>query len=337
MHQPSSTSSQSKPTTTLFLTGGSGYLGRNLIRHFTAQGFGVVALVRSDKAAETVRALGAEPYQGDLLGTQLVQGMKDCRFMIHAAADTNHGYGTAQQRQTNLDGTRNLFNAARQAGVARAVHVSSESVLLDGKPLINATEGHPFPVKPAGTYSATKAEAERMALSMSMPGFEVVVVRPRFIWGRDDTTALPFLVDAVKSGQFAWIDGGHYRTSTTHVANACEGIALALEKGRGGEVYFLADETPVEFRQFVSRMLETQGLPMPEKGVPRWLVRSMARVGDRLAQLSRGRLKMPLTRQEFATSAVEVTLDISKARTELGYRPVVTLEEGLAELKAMNE
>ncbi len=68
-----------------------------------------------------------------------------------------------------------------------------------------------------------------------------MAVRPRFVWGRDDTTALPALVEAARSGQTAWIEGGDYLTSTTHIDNLCHGVDLALRLGQGGEVYFLAD------------------------------------------------------------------------------------------------
>lgn len=318
----------------LFLTGGSGYVGRNLIRHFVGRGYAVVALARSAAAAHTVRALGAAPFAGDLLDADLEAGMRGCGLLVHAAADTDHGGGSERQRRTNVEGTRRVLAAARGAGVRRALHVSTESVLLDGRPLVGATEAHPYPARPAGAYSRTKAEAERVALAAAAPGFEVVVVRPRFVWGRDDTTALPQLAAAARTGRFAWVDGGRYRTSTTHVANLCEGVRCALERGRSGGVYFVTDGEPVEFRRFATALLATQGIAAPERSMPRRLLWLAARAGDLLAGLSGGRIRAPITLQTYATSAVEVTLDISRARTELGYRPVVSREAGLAELAA---
>ena len=319
----------------LFITGGSGYVGRNLIRHFITKGVEVVALARSTLAAETVWELGATPVMGDLADPRLADGMRGCQMLIHAAADTDHGRGTAQQWRTNLDGTRNVFTAARQAGVDRSVYVGSESVLLDGRPLVNASETHPFPRRPAGAYSASKGAAERAALALAVPEFAVVAVRPRMVWGRDDTTALPQLVAMAASGQLAFIDGGHYLTSTTHIANLCAGIELALLRGRSGEAYFITDGAPVEFRAIVTGLLETQGIVASDKTVPRWLLRGIATIGDALAALSNGRIVAPITRQAFATSAVEVTVDITKARNELGYEPMISHTAGLAELKAL--
>jgi nucleoside-diphosphate-sugar epimerase len=319
----------------IFLTGASGYVGRNLIRHFVSRGVKITALVRSANSAERVRQLGATPFNGQLFDPALTGGMAGCDALIHAAADTSHGPASERQRRVNEDGTRSVLEAARAANIRKVIQLSTESVLATGKPLVNVDETIPLPQRPAGGYSRTKAAAERLALAADGPGFSVVVLRPRFVWGRDDTTALPALTQAVKSGKFAWISGGSYLTSTTHIANLCAAVELALGRGRGGQVYFISDGTPVPFRTIVSELLETQGLAVPEKVVPRAVVRAVATIGDLLAKISRGRIIPPLTLQAYATSAVEVSFDIGKARRELGYEPLISREEGLAELRAV--
>jgi len=315
----------------VFITGGSGYIGRNLIRRLITDGYRVRALARSESAAGVIAALQAEPLRGDILDTaSLKAAMHGCQWLVHAAADTGHGGFTARQHHTNLEGTRNVLNAAREAGITRAVHVSTEAVLLSGAPLRNANEDTPIPQRHTGSYSASKAAAEQAALAENREGLEVIAVRPRFVWGRDDTTALPQLVSAAKSGKLAWIDGGTYLTSTTHIDNVAEGIVRALERGRSGEAYFISDGAPVEFRAFVSALLRRAGVEPPGKTAPRWLVAAAATIGDWLEQISGGRIKPPIGRQEYGTVGVEVTLDITKAERELGYRPVITREAGLA-------
>jgi len=316
----------------LFLTGGSGYVGRNVIRHFRRLGSEVVALARSDDSVAIVERLGAVSVRGDLESGTLVAAMRDCDTLIHAAADTTHGFGSFRQQQINVEGTRRVLEAARAAGVRRAVHVSTESVLVTGEPLVGATEDLPLPANPAGSYSRTKGEAERIACSIATPEFDVVIVRPRFVWGRDDTTALPQIMNAVTSGKFAWISGGRYLTSTTHIANLCEGVERALERGRSCESYFITDGEPVEFRGFLTKLLETQGLIAPEKSIPRFVVHAMASLGGKVYKLSNGKIAPTVTMQDFATMGVEVTLSTLKARTELGYAPVITREEGFWEL-----
>ena len=320
---------------TVFVTGGSGYIGRNLLRALSGAGIAVRALARSTTSARVVTDLGAEPVVGDLADADaLERGMSGATYLIHAAADTDHGVPTAAQERANREGARKVYAAARRAGVRRALHLSSEAVLLSGQPLLDADETTPMPARAAGGYSKTKGEAERIALEHSGGGMDVVVLRPRFVWGRDDTTALPQLIEAARTGKLAWIGGGRYRMSTTHIANVVRGAMLALESGRAGEVYFISDGEPVEFRAFLTELLATQGVEAPAREVPRWLVQAAVRAGDSLARMTGGILHGPMSWQEYAVLGVEVTLNIDKARRELGYAPVISREEGLAELAA---
>lgn len=317
----------------LFVTGAAGYVGRNILRHFISDGYTVTGLVRNPRAAELVTSLGATAHYGDLANREsLTGGMRGADILIHAAADTTHGRISAQQLRINEDGTRNVYEAAAKAGVARALHLSTEAVLLDGAPLVNADETTPYPAHFPGGYTLSKARAEQVALQLAAAGQDIRIMRPRFIWGRDDTTALPQLVAAAKSGKLAWIGGGSYLTSTTHIANVIEGMRLILDKGEAGEIYHITDGEPVPFRGFITDLLGAAGVQPPSKEVPRWLVQTAVAAGEILAAISGGRMNGPMSRQEYATLGVEVTLNIDKAQRELGYAPVISTQAGLAEL-----
>ncbi|KKB81282.1 epimerase [Devosia soli] len=319
----------------VFITGAAGYVGRNLARHFLENGVAVVAMVRSETSAERLKQLGAEIFVGDILHAEMAGAMSGCDGLVHAAADTDHGVATARQTAINVEGTRRVIAAARQASVRRVVHLSSDSVLADGSPLINVDETIPMPRRPAGHYSRTKAQAETIALSAATSDFAVIALRPRMVWGRDDTTGLRMLVDMAQLGKLAWIGGGTYLTSTTHIANLCHAVEYALRRGTSAEVYFVSDGAPVQFRAFVSALLETQGIAPPTKTVPRAIIRTMAVTGELLHTATAGRIAPPLTLQAFAASAIENTVNIRKAERDLAYRPIVSREEGLAELRAL--
>ncbi|WP_158259946.1 response regulator [Phyllobacterium phragmitis] len=144
----------------IFLTGASGYLGRNLIRHFTNAGHQVTGLARSDQSAELIAGLEANVVRGDLLRDDLSSLMVGATELVHAAANLDHGPGRDAYEE-NARGTEAVIAAASDAGIRRLVHISSDSVLQDGRPLRNVDEYHPVPGRPAGAYSAGKAEAER--------------------------------------------------------------------------------------------------------------------------------------------------------------------------------
>jgi nucleoside-diphosphate-sugar epimerase len=225
-----------------------------------------------------------------------------------------------------------LLNAAKRAGVKRFVHVSTEAVLVDDKPIIAADETRPRPERPIGLYPTTKGKAEALVQEMNSVEFQTVICRPRFIWGAGDTSVLPQFVEAVKSGRYMWFDGGRYLTSTCHVKNVCEGLILAAEKGRAGEIYFLTDGEPIEFRTFLTELLKTQGVTIADRSLPGWLAHVLATVSETVWTTFNLKGNPLLTRTTYYLMGREVTVKDAKARRELGYEGKVSRQQGLAEM-----
>lgn len=321
-------------TTTAFVTGGSGFIGGALVRRLVAEGWTVRALARSDASADAVRERGAEPVRGDLDDVaSMAAGAAGCEVAFHCAAHLGD-WGTREEfERGNVQGTRNALAAARRAGLRRFVHVGTEAALLAGQPLVEADERAPLRFDSPALYSSTKARAEEAVIEANQNGLETVVVRPRFVWGRGDTTLLPTMTEMVRSGRFAWVGGGRHRTSTTHVDNVVEGLMLGAQRGAPGGVYFVTDGQPVVFRDFVTRLIETQGLTPPGRSVPVAVANAVATVGETGWRMLSLPGRPPLTRLAVWLSAVETTIDITRARTELGYAPVRTIDEGLEELR----
>jgi nucleoside-diphosphate-sugar epimerase len=314
-----------------FVTGGSGFVGRALIAELVRRGTPVRALARSDAAAATVSGLGAEVVRGDLSDRDVLQpGMTGCDVVFHAAAYLDDPGVRAQAMAINVDGTRNVLAAARGAGVRRFVHVGTEAVLADGNPIIRADETRPRTTRPAGLYPETKGLAEAAVLAANGAGLDTVVIRPRFVWGRGDTSLLPKIKAAVKAGTFAWIGGGRYLTSTCHVDNCVEGAILAAERGRPGEIYFLTDGAPVEFRSFMTEMFATQGIDLGTRSVPRWLIKLIVASTQWMS-------KPPVSATALALVGAEVTVNDAKARRELGYVGHKDIATGLAEMRAADQ
>jgi nucleoside-diphosphate-sugar epimerase len=141
-------------------------------------------------------------------------------------------------------------------------------------------------------------------------------------------------VQAVEKGRFAWIGGGHHRTSATHVDNVIHGLILGAERARPGGVYFVTDGEPVVFRDFVTELLGTQGVTPGDRNMPAPLARAMAAGSEGAWRTFRLGGSPPITRLAYWLSAHECTLDISRARDELGYEPVRSMPEGMQELRS---
>ncbi|WP_020673354.1 NAD-dependent epimerase/dehydratase family protein [Amycolatopsis nigrescens] len=317
------------------VTGGSGFVGLRLIRRLVEDGHVVRALARSDAAADKVTEAGAKPVPGDLSDFAiLAEAMSGSDVVFHSAARTSRGGGRDAFERDNVTGTRNVVAGARRAGVRRLVHVGTEAALMTGQALVDVDEAAPLRPDSPAPYAASKAKAEQVVLAANGEDLETVVLRPRLVWGTGDSTVLPELVAAVQTGRFAWIGGGRHLTATTHVDNVVLGVLLAAERGRPGEAYFVTDGEPIVFRDFVTELLATQGVTAPGRSMPELPARIATSAGETLWRRLGLSGAPPLDYMSLWLSSKECTIDIGKARTELGYQPIRTRAEGFAELRA---
>ena len=288
------------------------------------------ALARSERAAERVRALGAEPVMGDLDDLRI----EDCEVVFHAAAKVEDFGDPADFERINVQGTRNVIAACRDGGVRRLVHVGTEAALMVGQPLVDVDETAELRPDSPSLYPSTKAKAEQIVRAANGGELETVVVRPRFVWGRGDTSLLPAIVEMVRSGRFRWVGGGRHLTATTHIDNTVEGLWLAGTRGPAGGVWFVTDGEPVVFRDFMTDWVATQGVEIPDKSVPAGVANAAAATSEWLWRRLKRPGNPPLTRFSVWVSSQECTIDISRAERELGYRPVTTREEGLRQMRS---
>jgi nucleoside-diphosphate-sugar epimerase len=317
----------------IFVSGGSGFVGGHLVEALVGRGHEVWALARSGRSAEAVRGYGAKPVRGEL-GAVTPALVRGADAVVHCAAFVEE-WGTREQfYRGNVEGTANMLEAARGAGVRRFVHVGTEAALFEGRDLVDVDESAPYPVRHRYLYSETKAEAERLALAAASPGFETLSVRPRFVWGPRDTSVLPAVLRMARDGNFAWLDGGKARTSTTHVDNLVHALVLALDRGVPGRAYFVADEGERTVRDFLTALARTQGVELGARSVPSAVARPLARAVEGAFRLVGAKRTPPMTRFAIDMMSSTVTVRTDRARAELGYAPVISVGEGLQRLAA---
>lgn len=314
----------------IFITGASGFVGGAITRAL-APHHRLTALSRSERSDAPLQALGATPLRGEL-GAVPVAALAGCDAVIHCAAFVKQ-WGTREQFwNANVAGTRQLLEAAKEAGVRRFIHIGTEAALFHGQDMLEVDEQYPYPARTPFLYSETKAAAERLVLAANTSDFQTLSIRPRFVWGPGDQTILPVLLAMVKAGRFTWIDGGRARTSTTHIANLVHAVDLALQRGTGGNAYFVTDEGTTTVREFLAALLATRGASPPEKSVPGWLARTLAAMMELWWRALSLDSDPPLTRFAASMMSRDCTIRIDKARRELGYAPVISREDGLQQL-----
>ncbi len=317
----------------IFVTGASGFVGGAAVKRFLAAGHDVRAMSRSEKSDAAIRALGATPVRCDLENVS-AGDVGDSEAVLHCAAYVEQWGPVEAWKRFNVAGTAAMLKAAKEAGVRRFIHISTESVLWRGQHLRDVDESYPLALNSPYPYSWTKARAEVLVKESASVDFTTIILRPRFIWGPGDTTLLPVIEAMVKAGRYMWIDHGAARTSTTHIANLVHAIELALAKGHGGEAYFILDDGVTTMREILSGLAATRGIALPDKSVPAWLADAIAWICETLWRTLPLKGEPPLTRFGAMIMTRECVLRGDKARAELGYAPVIGLAEGLKQLGA---
>ncbi|MCA1971336.1 MAG: NAD-dependent epimerase/dehydratase family protein [Caenispirillum sp.] len=317
-----------------FVTGGSGFLGGRLIEMLVERNIEVLALARSPVAARKVEQRGARAVMGDLSRpAELAQGLEGVDVVFHAAAFL-HFWGNWQDFvAAHVDGTLGMIEAAERGGAKRVVLISAASVVMGNlEALIDVDETAPLTELRVLPYSATKALAERAGLARPNSKITVTAVRPPLIWGPGDTFDRE-LGERIRSGRFAYFNGGRYPYSVCHVDNACHGAILAAEHGRAGEAYFLADTEVTEARDFLDDRILAAGLTPPKMSVPSRVAWVMAGALEGVWRMFRLGGEPPLTREVVRLMGAPFTISLKKAEQELGYRAVVTRREALQAMK----
>lgn len=303
----------------ILVTGANGYVGRNLIAYLLTRGHRVVACSRNEHESTKWAALGCKHQVLDYLNVQRMRSqLAGVDLIFHAAADLSNWGIPSIEKNFNVYGTRCLLDAAL-GQVQRLVLVSSEAVLLGSGSMQNLSEATPYPIRPIGQYAYSKQLSERMVLSTDPKIMECLSVRPRMVWGRDDTTILPKLTNAVARGRFLWIDHGNYFTSSTHIDNLCEGLYLAAKNGRACQAYFITDGPPTKFREFVLHQLRYYTGEVTKFSLPRPTLLFLSYLVEAIWRLLDLKSPPPIMRSQVYLTGSSVTIDDSLARLQLGY------------------
>ncbi len=318
----------------VFLTGGSGFVGAAIIRAMVSAAHRVRALARSEASARTVSSLGAEPVRGDLDDeTSLADGMRGATVVVHAAASLTSGVRYRDHERTNGDGTRKMLAAARRAGARRFIHISAASIVVDADRPTHGDETLPVVHHRSMPYSATKGLAESLVLESNDSAMSTIALRPPFVWG-EGAPAIRQIAHAFHEGRFVWIGSGQFPYSVCHVDNLAGAVVCGVDRGQGGRAYFVTDDDVTSARQFFTDVIEATGQPARARAVPYWFGVLLARtMGLAFAVLRPGQ-QPPLTLETVRLIGHRLELSSALAKRELGYAPQVSRSAGISRMRA---
>ncbi|MGU3654669.1 3-beta-hydroxysteroid dehydrogenase [Mycolicibacterium sp. A43C] len=327
----------------VLVTGGSGFVGANLVTTLLERGHEVRSFDRVPSP------LPAHPRLTTVVGDITNAGdvgtaVTDIDTIFHTAAIIDLMGGatvTDQYRQrsfsVNVEGTKNLVHAGQQAGVQRFVYTASNSVVMGGQDIVNGDETLPYTTRFNDLYTETKVVAEKFVLGQNGEhGMLTCSIRPSGIWGRGDQTMFRKVFENVLAGHVKVLVGSkNIKLDNSYVHNLIHGFILAAEHlvpggTAPGQAYFINDGEPLNMFEFARPVVVACGRKLPNFRVSGRLVHK-AMMGWQWMHFKYG-IREPLV-EPLAVERLYLNnyFSIAKARRDLGYEPLFTTEQAMAE------
>src|SRR5208282_1579810 len=305
-----------------FVTGATGFLGSHVARQLLARGADLRLLVRPTSRLDNIADLAAEHVVGDLRDLEsLRKGMSGCEFVFHVAADYRlWSLNRDELYQSNVEGTRNILQAARDSGVRRVVYASSVATMGFGNNGHLTDEAAPVALSNMiGDYKRSKYMAEQLVIEAGRGGQNVVMVNPTTPVGERDIKPTPsgqIIVDFLRRKFPAYVDTG---LNLVDVVDCAEGHLLAMEKAAPGERYILGGEN-LTLKQILDKLAAITGLPSPKVKLP-YAMAYATGVVDTLVSGKFLKREPRVTLDSVRMGRKKMFVTSAKAERELGWNP----------------
>ena len=323
------------------VTGGGGFLGGAIVRQLRARGDEVRSFSRATYPA--LDTLGVEQHQGDLSAAQAVfEAVKGCDLVYHVAAKAGIWGPYREYYHTNVVGTQNVIQACLGEGVAKLVYTSSPSVVFDGRDMEGVDETAPYPRHYETHYPRTKMLAEKQVLEASSPELATVSLRPHLIWGPGDNHLVPRIVERGRAGRLRRIGHEPKLIDSVYVDDAARAHVLAADRlspgsPLAGRPYFISQGHPIPIWDLVNKILAAADVPPVERHVHPRVAYAAGWILESVYKTLGLRSEPPMTRFLARELSTAHWFDISAARRDFGYKPSLTIDEGIDKLRTALE
>ena len=320
----------------ILVTGGGGFLGSAVCRQLSDLGHHVIAFQRSD--ANHLARPGIAVVRGDISNpSDLFGAAEGCDAIVHTAGKAGVWGDAAEYQRINVDGTVNVIEACRQNHIRCLVHTSSPSIVHAGGDIEGTDESLPVADHFTAPYPASKAAAERLVMAANSEQLRTVALRPHLIWGPGDPHILPRLAAKARGGSLA-LPGPDKLIDTIFVENAAQAHVNALQELAGaarcaGKAYFVTNNEPLPQGEIIQRLLAAIGVEVRIRAVPIGVAMTAGAICEFVWRALRLNSEPPVTRFSVEQLATAHWFDTRAAERDFGYRPTISIAEGLERLR----
>ena len=318
----------------VFVTGGTGFLGRHIVWALSNSGHTVSFCGRDKQAAAKIICAADAPLRFTAIehasadATRLLnREIARTDAVVHCAALSSPWGKKGDFETANVKSTSDVIACCEKNGIARLVHISTPSIYFSFRNARDIDEQMALP-SPVNLYAATKRIAEERVQKSIIP--KRIILRPRALFGPWDTTLAPRLLRVMRAGGLPLPRRGQAFVDATYIDNAAHAVALALTKELPGplHVYNISNGEPVAIGTLVASIAQECGIDARIRYVPYTLLHATAALMEIAASVGLA-AEPPLTRYGVGVLQYDQTLSLARARTELGYAPVVSLADGI--------
>jgi 2-alkyl-3-oxoalkanoate reductase len=317
---------------TILLTGATGFLGYRTLEKLVdlPEIDLIIANGRTIKQTHFISHEKIKYKLGDLSNLDFVNELvRNVDCIIHAAALSSPWGDYSSFEAANIHSQINLIQTARNNNIRKFIYISTPSLYFDATDRFNIKESDPLPSKFINAYATTKRLAEIELENSSIP---YIILRPRALTGRGDTVIMPRLIRAFNEGKLKIIGNGKNSVDLTSVSNVVDAIILSLNSKEEAfnETYNISNGEPVLLWEKIELVLSKMGKTLPTKKIPHRIVHLIASLMEFKSKLTNNQ-EPPLTKYGVGTLTKSFTMDISKAKKKLGYRPTMSTDDAIDE------
>ncbi|MCU8037380.1 2-alkyl-3-oxoalkanoate reductase [Shewanella oncorhynchi] len=346
-----------------FVTGAGGFLGKAICLRLLAAGIKVTGFARGHYPE--LEALGVVMLQGDLVNKDLLQqAMQGCDIVFHVASKAGVWGDRDSYFCPNVKGAANVIAACKALKIDKLVYTSTPSVTFAGQDESGIDESTPYATRFLNHYAHSKAIAEKMMLDANQVGdmplenpsvtqvssqvttqatgpyaLKTVALRPHLIWGPGDPHLVPRVLSRGRLGKLKLVGREDKLVDTIYIDNAAYAHVLAaLELCQAkpkcqGKAYFLSNDEPITMAEMINLILACDALPPVTKRVPQSVAYVAGAVLESVHYLLKKQEEPMMTRFVARQLSCSHYFDISAAKRDLGYRALVSINQGMARLK----